>query len=383
MVISQFLIMEKMDIKKIQQFEPHLGEEEKQQLIEVIDSGWFTEAKKTREFEKKFAEYVGKKYAVATTSGTSALFIALYAMNLSGNDQVIVPDLTFVASPNSVRMTEAKVRLVDIEKNNLCLDIKKTKGLVNKNTKAIMPVDFNGRSADIKELKEHTDKSNISIVEDACHTMGSYYRGKHMGHFSDVSIFSFATPKIITTGQGAMLVTNNKELYEKYRMIKDFGRDVDKKHNMRKAFDHVMIGFNFKFTEFQAAVGIAQMKKLPKRVEHKKKMFKIYRDILENVRGIEFLETNLDEIVPWFNDIFLSSNKVRDNLIEHLNNHKIGTRIVYPPIHKLKPYSDTKTNFANTEEMSKRGLWLPSSSFLTEDDIIFISDKIKNLIQKE
>ena len=320
---------------------------------------------------------------MATTSGTSALFIALYAMNLSGNDQVIVPDLTFVASPNSVRMTEAKVRLVDIEKNNLCLDIKKTKGLVNKNTKAIMPVDFNGRSADIKELKEHTDKSNISIVEDACHTMGSYYRGKHMGHFSDVSIFSFATPKIITTGQGGMLVTNNKELYEKYRMIKDFGRDVDKKHNMRKAFEHVIVGFNFKFTEFQAAVGIAQMKKLSKRVEHKKNMFKIYRDILEKVRGIEFLETNLDEIVPWFNDIFLPSNKVRDNLIEHLNNHKIGTRIIYPPIHKLKPYSNSKTNFVNTDEVSKRGLWLPSSSFLTEDDIIFISDKIKKFMQKE
>ena len=106
--------MDKMNIKKIQQFEPHLGEEEKQQLIEVIDSGWFTEAKKTREFEKIFAEYVGKKYAVATTSGTSALFIALYAMNLSRNDQVIVPDLTFVASPNSVKMAGAKTSLVDI-----------------------------------------------------------------------------------------------------------------------------------------------------------------------------------------------------------------------------------------------------------------------------
>ena len=383
MVISQFLIMEKMDIKKIQQFEPHLGEEEKQQLIEVIDSGWFTEAKKTREFEKIFAEYVGKKYAVATTSGTSALFIALYAMNLSRNDQVIVPDLTFVASPNSVKMAGAKISFVDIEKNNLCLDIKKTKKMFNKNTRAVMPVDFNGRTADIRELRENTDKSNIFIVEDACHTMGSYYRGKHMGHFSDVSIVSFATPKIITTGQGGMLVTDNKELYEKYRMIKDFGRYVDKKHNMRKAFEHVIIGFNFKFTEFQAAVGIAQMKKLSKRVEHKKNMFKIYRDILEKVRGIEFLETNLDEIVPWFNDIFLPSNKVRDNLIEHLNNHKIGTRIIYPPIHKLKPYSNSKTNFVNTDEMSKRGLWLPSSSFLTDDDIIFISDKIKNFMQEE
>ena len=372
-----------MNIKKIQQFEPHLGEEEKQQLIEVIDSGWFTEAKKTREFEKIFAEYVGKKYAVATTSGTSALFIALYAMNLSRNDQVIVPDLTFVASPNSVKMAGAKISLVDIEKNNLCLDIKKTKKMFNKNTRAVMPVDFNGRTADIRELRENTDKANIFIVEDACHTMGSFYRDKHMGHFSDVSIFSFATPKIITTGQGGMLVTDNKELYEKYRMIKDFGRDVDKKHNMRKAFEHVIVGFNFKFTEFQAAVGIAQMKKLSKRVEHKKNMFKIYRDILENVRGIEFLETDLDEIVPWFNDIFLSSNKVRDNLIEHLNNHKIGTRIIYPPIHKLKPYSNLKTNFVNTDEMSKRGLWLPSSSFLTEHDIIFISDKIKNFMQEE
>ena len=375
--------MDKINDKEIQQFAPHLGEEEKQQLIEVVDSGWFTEAKKTREFERIFAEYVGKKYAVATTSGTSALFIALYAMNLNKNDQVIVPDLTFVASPNSVRMTEAKVALVDIQKNNLCLDIKKTQRLVNKNTKAVMPVDFNGRTADIRELKESTDKSNIFIVEDACHTMGSYYRGKHMGHFSDVSIFSFATPKIITTGQGGMLVTDNKDLYEKYKMIKDFGRDIDKKHDMKKAFEHVVIGFNFKFTEFQAAVGIAQMKKLPQRVEHKKKMFKIYRDILENVKGIEFLETNLDEIVPWFNDIFLSSNEVRDNLIEHLNNHKIGTRIIYPPIHKLKPYSKAKTSFVNTEEMSKRGLWLPSSSFLTEDDIVSISNQIKNFIQKE
>ena len=163
-----------MNVKKIQQFEPHLGEEEKQQLIEVIDSGWFTEAKKTRKFEKIFAEYVGKKYAVATTSGTSALFIALYAMNLSRNDQVIVPDLTFVASPNSVKMAEAKISLVDIEKNNLCLDIKKTKKMFNKNTRAVMPVDFNGRTADIRELRENTDKSNIFIVEDACHTMGSF-----------------------------------------------------------------------------------------------------------------------------------------------------------------------------------------------------------------
>lgn len=375
--------LEKRDLKKIEQFEPVLGKEEKQELLEVIDSGWFTEAKKTREFEKLFADYVGRKYAVATTSGTVALFIALVAIELKNSDEVIIPDLTFVASPNSVKMAGAKVSLVDIDQRNLCLDLDKTKELVNEKTKAIMPVDFNGRTPESTILKEYAEKNNLAVIEDACHTMGSYYKGKHMGYYSDVGIFSFATPKIITTAQGGMLVTDNQELYEKYRMIKDFGRDVDKKHNMKKAFDHIMIGYNFKFTEFQAAIGIAQMRKLPARVAHKKKMFQLYRENLSNVNGISFIDTDLKEIVPWFNDILLPNQKIRDDLIDYLSDRGIGTRMFYPSIHNLPPYSNEKGNFDNSEEISSRGLWLPSSSFISEDDIARVCDEIKSFMNSK
>jgi perosamine synthetase len=366
-------------MKKIQQFEPQLGEEEKKELMEVIDSGWFTEAKKTTEFEKSFANFVGRKYAVATTSGTIALFIAIKALDVKYNDKVIVPDLTFVASPNSVELAGGAVTLVDINKNDLCLDVNKTKNSIQKNTKGIMAVDFNGRATDLLTIKEFAEKNDLFVIEDACHTIGSYYNGKHMGFYSDVGIFSLATPKIITTGQGGLLVTDNDELYEKFRMIKDFGRDMDKKHTMNHAFEHVIIGYNFKFTEFQAAVGLAQMKKLPQRIKHKKNMYKLYRENLSNVKGIEFLETDLNNIVPWFNDILLPNQRIREGLINHLTNLGIGSRIFYPPIHSLPPYATTQT-FPTSVEISNRGLWLPSSSFLSDADIEIVSDAIKNYI---
>ena len=366
----------KMD--KIFQFEPNLGEEEKAELASVIDSGWYTEASKTREFERMFASFVGRKYAVATTSGTAALCIAAQGIGLKNDDEVIVPDLTFVASPNSIILAGAKVGLVDVNKKDLCLDLEKTKKLVSKKTKAIMPVDFNGRAPDLVELKEFAEKSSIAIIEDSCHGIGSFHAGKHTGCYSNVGIFSFSTPKIITTGQGGMLVTDDKELYEKFKMIKDFGRDIDKKHEMENAFDHIEMGYNFKFTEFQAAVGIAQMKKLPGRIEHNKNMFKTYRENLSDISDIEFVDIDLKTSVPWFADILLSNEKIRQELIEHLNKFGIGTRKFYPPIHKLLPYQNIEGDFGVSNEISKRGLWLPSSSFLTDENINRICDTIKN-----
>ena len=363
---------------KIFQFEPNLGEEEKAELASVIDSGWYTEASKTREFERMFASFVGRKYAVATTSGTTALCIAAQGIGLKNDDEVIVPDLTFVASPNSIILAGAKVGLVDVNKKDLCLDLEKTKKLVSKKTKAIMPVDFNGRAPDLVELKEFAEKSGIAIIEDSCHGIGSFHAGKHTGCYSNVGIFSFSTPKIITTGQGGMLVTDDKELYEKFKMIKDFGRDIDKKHEMENAFDHIEMGYNFKFTEFQAAVGIAQMKKLPGRIEHNKNMFKTYRENLSGISDIEFVDIDLKTSVPWFADILLSNEKIRQELIEHLNKFGIGTRKFYPPVHKLLPYQNIEGDFGVSNEISKRGLWLPSSSFLTDENINRICDTIKN-----
>jgi len=295
-----------------------MDDEEKKELISVVDSGWFTEASKTRQFEKMFADFVGAKYACTVTSGTTALYVGLKALGIDKGDEVIVPDLTFVASPNSIEAVGAKPVLIDIERNSLNLDLTKIKKTITKRTKAIMPVDFNGRAVDIKNISELANQHNLSLIEDAAHGLGCFYGKKHVGTMSDIGIFSFSTPKIITTGQGGMIVTNNKKLYEKCKAVKDFGRKPNTKRNMRMAFEHPTIGYNFKFTEFQAAIGIAQMRKLRKRMVIKKKMFRIYEELLSNISSVNFIKTDLDKVTPWMIDILVDSKRKRDGVIRHL-----------------------------------------------------------------
>ena len=365
-------------MKKIFQIQPSLDNAEKNELHSVIDSGWFTESKKTREFERRFAKFVGSKYACAVTSGTAGLYLGLLAMNIKNNDEVLVPDLTFVASPNSIQATSAKAVLCDIEKKSLNLEIKNIEKKITKKTKAIMAVDFNGRPIDIKNLRELTKKHNLKLIEDAAHSIGSFYGNSHQGTKSDIGIFSFSTPKIITTGQGGMIVTDNKILYERCCGLKDFGRKIGIKKNMKRSFEHETIGYNFKFTEFQAAVGIAQMKKLPGRITKKKKMFKKYQDLLCDVKGINFIKTDLSKITPWMIDIILDSKNKKNKLINYLEKNSVETRIFYPPIHRLKPYKKPDQDYKNSSDISDKGLWLPSSITLKNKEIDFICRKIKD-----
>lgn len=363
-------------MKGIIQIEPSLGIDEKRELLSVIDSGWFTEASKTKEFEDRFAKFVGCKYAIAVTSGTIALFIGLKAMEIGYRDQVIVPDLTFVASPNSVELTGAKSILVDIEYESLNIDLKKMKEKVTKKTKALMPVHFNGRSTDMIKLSEFASKNDLLVIEDACHAIGSFYHKKHLGTYGDVGVFSFSTPKIITTGQGGMIVTNNKQIYDRCMSIKDFGREAGVKKDMRKAFDHSTIGYNFKFTEFQAAVGLSQLRKLERRIIKKKHMFKKYKELLSNLENIEFIETDLNETTPWMADILIKTKNQKDKLIKYLEKKKIQTRIFYPPIHRLLPYKESDKKYKITSDISDRGIWLPSSVSITDNQIEYVSREI-------
>jgi len=350
---------------------------EKKELMSVIDSGWYTESTKTKEFERMFASFVGTKYACAVTSGAAALYVGLKALKIGNGDEVIVPDLTFVASPNSVEATGAKPILVDIENNTLNLDLNKMSKSISKKTKAIMPVDFNGRPIDMKILREFADKNGILLIEDAAHAIGCYYNRSHLGTKSDVGIFSFSTPKIITTGQGGMIVTNDRQIYERAMALKDFGRKIGVKKQMEKSFSHSTIGYNFKFTEFQAAVGIAQMRKLQKRILKKREMFRKYVDLLSTVEDVEFLKTNLKSVTPWMVDIFLKSSLKRTQLIKYLEKKQIGTRIYYPPIHRLKPYRTVDREYKQSSNFSDRGLWLPSSVTLNDKEIGIVCDEIK------
>ena len=367
-------------MKKIFQIEPSLDIAEKNELQDVIDSGWFTEAKKTREFEQRFAKFTGSKYACVVTSGTAGLYLGLLAMNIKNNDDVIVPDLTFIASPNSIQAVGAKPILCDIEKKSLNIDIENLEKKITKKTKAIMIVNFNGRSTGMKQLHELAKKYNLKLIEDAAHSLGSYYGNKHQGTKSDIGVFSFSTPKIITTGQGGMIVTDSKTLYERCCELKDFGRKIGAKKNMKRAFEHETIGYNFKFTEFQAAIGISQMKKLPKRIIKKKKMFKKYQDLLRDAKGISFVKTDLNKITPWMIDIILDSKNKKNKLIDYLEKNYVETRIFYPPIHRLKPYKDLDKNYRNSSDISDKGLWLPSSVTLENKEIDFICRKIKDFV---
>ena len=353
-----------------------MDENEKKELVSVIDSGWFTEAKKTQEFETLFSKFTRSKFACATTSGTTGLFLALKALGIKRNDEVLVPDLTFVASANAIVETGAKPIFVDIETRTLNIDLDKIEQKITSKTKAIMVVNFNGRVTNFDRLKNIAKKNNLKIIEDAAHSLGSWYENYHQGTVGDIGVFSFSTPKIITTGQGGMIVTNNKKLYLKCLQLKDFGRKKGVKNNMKNAFEHEIIGYNFKFTEFQAAVGISQMKKLGKRISIKRKMFKRYRDLLSTLEDIEFLETDLKKITPWMIDILLKSRKQRDKLIDYLMNNGIETRIFYPPLHKLTPYRKSTKEFKITDDVSERGLWLPSSSTLKDKEIDYICKKI-------
>lgn len=203
-----------------------------------------------------------------------------------------------------------------------------------------------------------------------------------MGTLSDVGVFSFSTPKIITTGQGGMIVTNEKSIYEKCKALKDFGRPFGAKKDMRKAFDHPTIGYNFKFTEFQAAIGLAQMRKSKTRIERKKEMFRKYNIALGNIKEIGFIKTDLDKNTPWMIDIILQSKRRKDQLIKHLMKKGIGTRIFYPPIHRLKPYKAPDNIYGTTSDIADRGLWIPSSTTLTDNELEFVCDEIKQFFIK-
>lgn len=359
-------------MKIIRQMEPWIDREEEKEVIKVMRSGWITEADETKRFEKMIADFTGSKYCSVVTNGTVSLYLALKALGIGEGDEVIVPDMTMVASPNAVIMANAKPIFVDIEKDTLCLSLDEVEKNISKKTKAIMVVALNGRAPDMNRVLKIAKDNNLFVIEDAAQALGSYFRGKHLGTFGDIGSFSFSTPKVITTAQGGALVTDRKDLYDKIIRLKDFGR-ID-----RSSQNHDEIGFNFKFTDILAAIGVVQMKKLPARLNRKKEMYDIYKQELKNLKQIQLIATDLSQTSPWFMDIVVSDPKALQNFLKNKN---IGTRLFYPAIHTTKPYR-TKNIYENSLWASEHGLWLPSSAFLTNSDIMHVCGEIKNFYEK-
>lgn len=356
---------------QIPQMEPWFDEAEANAVADYMHGGgWVMEFKKTEELEHMICEFTGAKYCVMTNNGTISLTLAMLALGLKSGDEVLVPDFTMIASPNSAKLISVNPVLVDVDAESLCMDLDVAARAITPKTKALMYVAFNGRAGDMNAVVDFCRKHNLYLVEDAAQALGSQQRGKHLGTFGDVGSFSFSVPKIITTGQGGALVTNNEILAAKIRRLKDFGRtgggsDV-----------HNEWGWNFKFTDIQAVIGIEQMKKLPWRVKRKKEIWQHYHDGLKNILQVEFMTTNLEDTSPWFIDIFVDEP---DQLVAFLKERGIGSRLVYPAIHTQKIYADSYRgkSFPVAARYASRGLWLPSSSKLTDGDVSIVVTTIR------
>ena len=355
--------------------EPWLGEEEAAAVHDYMRSGgWLMEHDKTRKFESIIADYTGASHCIITVNGTVSLTLAALACDVKAGDEVIVPNYTMIATANSVFLLGARPVFVDVEPETLCLDIDRMKAALTPKTRAIMLVTANGRypNAGIDAFVDLADKYGLALIEDAAQSLGSHYPdGRHMGSVGKVGSFSFSVPKIITTGQGGCLITNDGELAERVRKLKDFGRAAG------GSDIHQSVGYNFKFTDLQACVGIEQMKKLQQRVERKKQILLRYRQALSAIESVKFFDQDLVNTTPWFIDILCER---RADLQQHLKETGIGSRVMYPPINRQEAYQRAG-NHPVSELVGSKGLWLPSSSQLTDQQIDTVCASIAKFYQ--
>ena len=353
----------------INQMEPLIEKEEQDAVAQYMASGgWLTEHTKTQEFAKMIADYHKMKYGFIMANGTVSLVAALYACGVRAGDEVLVPAFTMVATANAVALLGATVKFVDINKDTLCMDFFAMRKAITPKTRAVIVVTINGRApADLELFVPYCHDLGIWVIEDAAQSLGSKYRLEHLGTFGDIGSFSFSMPKIITTGQGGALITNNDMLAERIKKARDFGRE-------KPGADHYLEqGWNFKFTDLQAVIGIEQMKKLDARLRRKWEIAELYHDLLRSVPGVHIPPYLSTGTVLWFIDILVDD---RDGLQEYLASCSIGSRPFYPALPSEPVYNRKDESYPVAEYIAKRGLWLPSSLTLTDDQIRLICTAI-------
>eukprot|EP00656_Telonema_subtile_P056668 TRINITY_DN9116_c0_g1_i6.p1 TRINITY_DN9116_c0_g1~~TRINITY_DN9116_c0_g1_i6.p1 ORF type:complete len:747 (+),score=157.25 TRINITY_DN9116_c0_g1_i6:161-2401(+) len=369
----------------IPQMAPWFDQAEADAMHEYMGSGgYLTEFRATKQFENMLAEYIGVKHCVAVNNGTISLSLALRALGVGPGDRVLVPDWTMVATANSCQLLGAQPVFVDVEPETCCISIERVRAILEDSAQrpaAVMHVSMNARSNDIEALVALCAQYNVPLIEDSAQALGSFHRcadgsSKHLGTFGQIGSFSFSSPKIISTGQGGALVTNDDGLAASLRKLKDFGRASGGNDT------HDSIGWNFKYTDLQGVVGVEQMKKLPFRVQRMRAIWDLYYSELSSIPQVKMNSHHTVQPgwIPWFVDIY---TRDRDQLAKYLKQHAaVGTRNVYPPIHTQQAYSaHNAESYPVTEGLASEGLWLPSSSKLTDEEVLRVCAAIKRFYQ--
>ncbi len=356
---------------KVPQHEPWLGQEEYAAIKDCFDTNWVTEGPKSNAFMEEMRALTGAKHCVLAPNGTLALYLALRALGIGPGDEVIVPDFTFIASATSVEMTGATPIFCDINEGDLHLSLEDAERVITPRTKAIMPVHIYGCAIDMEPVLAFAKKHSLKVIEDAAQAVGVHSGKKHCGTFGDIGTFSFFSDKTITMGEGGLVVTNDDQLYDSLRYLRNQGR------LNRGSFEHPEIGYNFRTTDILTAIGLVQLKKLPEVIRRKTLIFNQYKEQLAGIDGVSLVmpTPKTDPFIPFRVCI---RTKEKEALMNFLSEKGIQPRAFFYPLHKQKCFSYLKSphSYPHSVAAANEGICLPCFPTLQEDQITYICETI-------
>ncbi len=363
---------------------PFIGEKELEYVVDCVETNWISsKGKYVEEFEERFAEYCGCKYGITTTSGTTALHLALASIGMRKDDEVIIPASTMIATAFAVIYCDATPVLVDAEPETWNMDVEKIEEKITDRTKAIMPVHIYGHPCNMDPILRLAREHNLYVVEDAAEAHGAEYKGKKTGGIGDIGCFSFYANKIITCGEGGMIVTNDEEIAEKVRSLKDLAFSKERR------FLHTDLGFNYRMTNIQAAIGLAQFEKIDELAEMRRRNAHLYNKYLKDVEGLTLpVEKEWAMNVYWMYSILIEDDfgMNRDELMMALEKKGIETRTFFIPMHEQPVFQNMGLfkgeSYPIAEELARKGLYLPSSSGLKEEEIRYVCNAIKEIEER-
>ncbi len=357
-----------MDTSIIPWFEPWIDEDDVEAVRRQVAKGYVNEGQANREFEDILTTYFNVPYAITTPSCTTALALSLMALGVKQGDSVLVPDITFIGTASAVRLAGAEPILVDVDPRTFTMDPGHAAKRLRTNTRGIIPVHLNGRSADLPALKSLASAKGLFIVEDAAEALASRNRNGYLGAQSDAGCFSFAPTKIITCGQGGFILTHNGKTRDTLIRLKDHGR-------LSRASDlHPVTGYNFKVTDMQGALAISQWKKLNQRIARSIQIDALYRSQLNDIPDITFTARNMDGGYLMWPDLMTSR---RNELVIHLKERGITPRPFWPAIHSQPAYADT-SQFPGADEVSRKACWLPCSPNISDEQVLRVTQTIRD-----
>jgi len=356
-----------------------------QEVLNVLKGDWITTGPKVEEFEKALSSYVNSEYAVVVNSGTSALDIVVASLNLPKESEIITTPFTFVADSNAILYNNHVPVFADIDKDTFNIDPDQVRKKITSKTKAIIYVDYAGQPCKIDELKEIAKEYNLFLIEDASHALGAEYKGKKIGSFADMTIFSFHPVKPITTGEGGAITTNNPDFYRRLKMLRNHGMDNSPRERIGYKYDIKLLGRNYRITDFQCALGISQLKKLDGFVKRRNEIAHIYSKEFRNMDKItpQKLISNVTSgyhIYP----ILLDKSINRDEFFVQMRNRTIGANVHYIPIPHFSLYKKlgyTPEDYPITEEIYSRIITLPIYPKMTDNQVLKVIDTIKEVVE--